>query len=561
MSNPVSFGGARPLFSQGQVQSLSNWDTISSPVDGQVLTYDATIGKWKPTNVSESGMGAFTGSTITDNSTTKQSLQALETSIEAPNGGTAVVIRPVVTANDGSNTPQGTATERQQSIDYVRPDTVWYFYGYTGTGQHNQTSKTGMLRLNENVPGVYSLKVRAAWPFGTSDEKTINVYYQALSLSRDLMFGGVGGLQTRLDWDTDLRSQSYHNIAIEGAVVDNAGTYTWDDGTIVADSANCVGFWDYKNKILIAFRYNSSGTLENSHVFDGASVQPIEGVTFANGGNQFTANGAINTALNGYSVLDKRLAMGIIHDVGVGGKYYLQITPSGSEFDNFGSSGTDWSYGFVLKDDWISSVTGCQMLAPGNAPDAFVSGIAAYDLDGSDREWVLYGNTTSGPYWSQTNAASWTISGANYLIGSVGDLVVVTFDGASKAWKVYVEGVLIYNSQNVKNYMQATTTPTSLRLGDISLFDIAYYEWASLTGWYPRLDNIFVANGTEFSQAQVTEMTVDKADLTLSDNYGDFTTYATFTSGITSVKGSATYTRGSHDSRLNVEFPPGSNFL
>ena len=54
-----------------------------------------------------------------------------------------------------------------------------------------------------------------------------------------------------------------------------------------------------------------------------------------------------------------------------------------------------------------------------------------------------------------------------------------------------------------------------------------------------------MANGTAFDQTAVTEIVADKADLTTSDNYTNFTTFATIGSGgITSVKGSATYARG-----------------
>ena len=65
------------------------------------------------------------------------------------------------------------------------------------------------------------------------------------------------------------------------------------------------------------------------------------------------------------------------------------------------------------------------------------------------------------------------------------------------------------------------------------------------SGWYSRLDYLFVSVGTAYNQTQVTELTADKADLTLSDNYGSITTLGTFDeSGITNTKGSVTYSRG-----------------
>ena len=137
------------------------------------------------------------------------------------------------------------------------------------------------------------------------------------------------------------------------------------------------------------------------------------------------------------------------------------------------------------------------------------------------------------------------------MIASAGDIVIVTYDGNSGfgTWKIYVEGTLLWGSNSIGFFMQSTTSPDAVRLGDISHigpnqtgYPTSYDE---LSGWYCRLDKIFVANGTAFDQSQVTEITADKADLTGSDNYGDMNVYATIGSGgVTSVKGGCTYTRG-----------------
>ena len=95
--------------------------------------------------------------------------------------------------------------------------------------------------------------------------------------------------------------------------------------------------------------------------------------------------------------------------------------------------------------------------------------------------------------------------------------------------------------------MSSSVGSGPLRFGDVgssnqSGYPVAYED---LGGWPYRLKNLFVTVGTAYSDAQVAEMTADKADLTTSDNYASMTTYATFNgSGVTSVKGSATYTRG-----------------
>lgn len=133
------------------------------------------------------------------------------------------------------------------------------------------------------------------------------------------------------------------------------------------------------------------------------------------------------------------------------------------------------------------------------------------------------------------------------MIGNAGDLVVVTFTASTNTWDFYVEGVLKATTTSLSTYMNATTTVTELRFGDVAGSSATAYpdDYNELGGWPWRLSNIFVANGTAFTQAQVTELTADKADLSTSDNYADFTTFATITgSGVTSVKGAATYARG-----------------
>jgi hypothetical protein len=191
------------------------------------------------------------------------------------------------------------------------------------------------------------------------------------------------------------------------------------------------------------------------------------------------------------------------------------------------------------------------MLSP-TGSGYFVNAVAAYAIGSSPYENVLYGNNTSGPYDSTTTGTSWDISSDSWLIGSAGDLVIVTFNNTTNTWKFYVEGVLKVSSTSVASYMDSSTTVTELRFGDVGGSNASDYptSYGDLGGWPYRISSIFVANGTEFSQSEVTEIVADKADLTASDNYTNFTTLATMdSSGITSVKGSATYARG------DVAFP------
>ena len=220
----------------------------------------------------------------------------------------------------------------------------------------------------------------------------------------------------------------------------------------------------------------------------------------------------------------------------------LTTSPSlpGTEFDNFCSSGTDWSYGFTLADDWISGGTANQLLSP-TGVNYLVNTIGAYGFGSSPAEYVYYGNDVSGPFNSSSTGTSWDIATDSWLIGSAGDLVIVTFVASTNTWNIYVEGVLKVTSTSLATYMDATTDVSELRFGDISGSNATGYpdSYNEVGGWPWRLSNVFVANGTAFDQTAVTEIVADKADLTTSDNYTDFTTFATIGgSGITSVKGS-----------------------
>ena len=130
--------------------------------------------------------------------------------------------------------------------------------------------------------------------------------------------------------------------------------------------------------------------------------------------------------------------------------------------------------------------------------------------------------------------------------GSVGDVLTNTVDGP--VWQeIYVDGVLKYSTGSVDTYMDSLVSTNTLRFGDSGgsnqFGSPGVYN--DVAGWYSRLDSLFIANGVAFTQAQVTELTADKADLTLSDNYSSITHLGTFDgSGTTSVKGGLTFTRG-----------------
>ena len=492
---------------------------------------------------------AFTGTPIaptpsaSDNSTKVATTAYVDSAISAEALG-VFAVRPVVTAVDAPAVDQGVLWTAQQLVDDTWPGIAWYFYDYTGTANsHNKYGTSGVVGGIENTPGSYTIKGRAAWNFGISEEVTINVTVNSFTLNRDTMFGGLSGLQASIDtfyqssWSNDF-------LAIVGAVVENEGVYTFDTGTLVADTANCIAFWSYTEDVLLAFRYDSGDSLVAPAYWPNAATLPEQGTTLANTAYGWTSTTTQQTAANNSSVLGKRVPFGGFYKGGLASSHYLSITPAGTEFNGFGGNDTDWSYGFVLTDDWIASSTANQLLAP-TGISYFINTVAGFGIGSSPYEYVHYGNETIA---TDTSTTEFDISTRNWLIASAGDLVVVTYDGTgTDTWKIYVEGTLLASSTAVDTYMDSNPTVTELRLGDSgSSAETAYpLNYNELGGWYARLDSIFVATGTAFDQTQVTELTADKADLTTSDNYGDVTTLATFDgSGVTSVKGSATYARG-----------------
>ena len=463
-------------------------------------------------------------------------------------GGGGYEVKPVVTAVNPTPVNQGEQWSATQIGDTDLPPLSWSFYNYTGTpNTFNRASAAGVLVGIENTPGTYTIQARAAWPFGISDPVTLTVQVNVFNLNRTTMFGGIDGLQGWFDYASN---ESSTFIALTGAVYYDGSVSTFDvDGSLQSECANCIAFYDYVLDIMYAFRVDSNNAVTGVYRYSAVTTLPTQGYVFpVNFGTWLSYTSQRDAAISS-SVLGKRLPHAAQYTGGVGSQHYLVLTPSGTEYNGFGSRDTDWSYGFRLKDDWMASGYANQMLAPGDESLFFVNAITGLAIGSSPYEFVVYGDYNSGPFSSQTNNASWDISSSNWKIGSVGDLVVVTFDGTgTRDWKVYVEGTLIYSSTSVDTYMPTTSNPTTLEFGNFSQASgVTGYptDYAEPAGWYSRLDYLFVANGAAFTQAQVTEMTADKADLTASDNYASITTLGTFDeSGITNTKGTVAYSRG-----------------
>lgn len=434
------------------------------------------------------------------------------------------------------------------SMDENYPGIVFYVYDYTGTpGTYTEITSNPAFGGLEPIPGNYTAKVRAAWSFGQSDEYMLNIQVNPFTLNVNNMFGGLAGLQGTYDFASQT-SDGY--IGVVGAVVDNGGTYEVDrDGSLSPESLNSIMMYDFTAQRLVAFRVNSGGSIGGVYYWIG--VTGIEQDTVLDSGSNFISNSSQRVAAENSSVQELRVPFGGYYNGGLGARKCLSITPDGNEFDTFGSRNADWSYVFQLKDDWIGSGTACQMLSP-VGEEYFVNAIVGFGIGSSPYEYIHYGDSDSGPFNTSTNGASWNISTNDWVIGNVGDLVVVTYDGVGTGtYKVYVNGTLIFSSTSVDTYMSNDTTPSELRFGDSSGSNALSFpdNYNELGSWYSRLEYLGVAVGTAFTQTQVDELTMNKDDLTLSANYSSITTLGTFTdNGIENTKGNLTY------SRLDVSF-------
>lgn len=528
---------------------LSNVDNTSD-TNKPVSTAQQTILDGKANVNSPSLTGTPTAPTpaADDNSNKIATTAFVQTEIAGLSGGGAgFEVKPTVTPVDLPTVDQGITTLATQTADTAWPGMVWYFYDYTGTpGTYNRSSETGAVGLQENVPGTYTLKTRAAWPFGISDEATINVIINAFTLTRTTMFGGLDGLQYS---GSNSSSSGWTStwVAVEGAVAYDSGSYTFDKGSINADTANCLAFWNYTTQELVAFKYGSGEILSAAYKWSSIATLPAQGDILGNSSALYASDSSQRTAANNSSILGKRYPSVAYYYSTLGATKCLEVTAAGTEFHGFGDRSTNWSYGFRLADDWVSTAGAQQMLSGVGSANYFVNAIAGWGLGASPYEYIHYGDFDSGAYNTSTNGTTWNISTNNWVIGNAGDLVVVTFDGGgTDTFKIYVEGTLIYSSTDVDTYMATSSTPTALRFGDVSGSNNTGYPttYNKLTSWYSRLDSLFVTVGTAYSQAQVTEITADKADLSLSDNYASMTTLAEFDdNGVTNVKGSASYGR------------------
>jgi hypothetical protein len=153
-------------------------------------------------------------------------------------------------------------------------------------------------------------------------------------------------------------------------------------------------------------------------------------------GSLFASTSGQQTAATPLSLYGKRNSAGTgYYNAGISGQHYLSLSVVDGSFNGFGAKTTDWSYGFVLQDDWHAGSVGNQLLAPTGA-NYFINTLSAFGIGSSPSEYVQYGDETIATSTS-TNGTSWDVSTTGWKIANAGDLVVVTYDGTgTDTWKI-----------------------------------------------------------------------------------------------------------------------------
>ena len=165
------------------------------------------------------------------------------TGAAGPSGATGVgfelLVKPVVTPVDPVAIDEGNIWTTTNLVDKDYPNLSWYFSTDGTQGTFSEFSENGAVGGIEPLAGTYTMKVRAAWAFGQSDEEEITIQVNAFTLNTNTMFGGQNGLIATFDLDTQ---SNVDYIAVPGAVVNNQGTFQFDDGVILSDTGNDYAF-------------------------------------------------------------------------------------------------------------------------------------------------------------------------------------------------------------------------------------------------------------------------------------------------------------------------------
>lgn len=391
-------------------------------------------------------------------------------------------------------------------------------------------------------PGSYTFKVQCANAFGISEPFSVSITINAFTLSRDTMFGEA--TSAAHIYDEDSTSYDFSEVH-EGAVIYDSSSYYIDrSNTYDANATDHLLFYDPSNEILRGFRKDSIGTwtvrtwTSVTDITDGA--EPGGGSTpYITNSSQISDLRTVQMHGKYWPILDRQWW--------ADGQFYLEITPSGGVLDDFLTKKTShqWSYGFTLHDDWMGGTGAMQMLQPLTHANGFHNfGLALFTIGTTYYDYVAYGDYDSGPYSSSSGPS---ITEDTSCIARAGDRIAVRWDGSTM--RVYKNATAIFSSSSYPGtYMQnIDTTDPVIGFGYNGLTNESNpTDEDHPTGWIPRIKELWIANSSAISAADLTEMDAHSEDYENSDNYSDIDVYCEFTaSAATVTKGTVTLARQS----------------
>ena len=211
-------------------------------------------------------------------------------------------VKPSVTGSNPDDVEQGEAWTCTNGVVTSYPYLAYYLSDYTGSGTITTSNTTGVFTCTEPDVGTHTFKVRAMWPGGISDAVSRSVTVDSYTLNRDNMFGTLSQLATTISYSA---SEHTDYKPIVGALSDDGGTVTFDNGVIKSESGTCVAFWSENGSRLVAFYVDSGNTIDSIRILLSVSTEPVQGTTFGSNGNVFVSTAsqetqATTTNIRGY---------------------------------------------------------------------------------------------------------------------------------------------------------------------------------------------------------------------------------------------------------------------
>lgn len=429
----------------------------------------------------------------------------------------------------------------------------WFIEDYDGLTSIAIGYDTGTMGGGQlDGSGTYNIGIRAGTYFGLSERHNISLTIEPFTLTMDTAFGDETSL---LMWDSD--GNGYGMLATGGLVDYDGVNYVIDrDNSNIGSATSHAIFYSPSANRLIGFRYDSSENVDSyrywtsvSNASDGTDVGSgnILDLDSGNLADQILPENMLRATVGGGGTGGYWFPTGDRQNF-LGGSHYLEITPSDSTLDSFGTkSNGSWSYGFTLEDPWIVSGGIQQMLAPSTSATGWhLFGVHSYTIGSSDYEQIMYGNFNSGPYSTSSGSEYTAIDGK---VGLAGSTVQVYFDDSTDRYHIYIDGNQIFSSTSPSTYMiSGTTSQPVLRLGDTTLTNGGNtpIDEDEPVPWYTRIRDLWIDNSGVLGPSSFTAIgTFRDRNLEDYDGYEYVDVYATLTGTGTSVtKGGVSLSRG-----------------